>query len=780
MALEETRHTGRVKASVQGIVQGVGFRPFIYHLALERGLKGYVANTSFGVDIEAEGNPGVIEKFLSEIRLKKPPLAEITDIEALFLPQKPYDDFTIRKSEGKRERSTLISPDVSICKDCLRELLDPENRRYRYPFINCTNCGPRYTIIKDIPYDRIKTTMQAFKLCELCDQEYNNPLDRRFHAQPNACWQCGPRVSLYDNMRNLISCDDPIKRACQLLKNGQILAIKGLGGFHLAADATSDQAVATLRTRKQREEKPFALMSVDVKTIQKYARVNEDEVKLLNLAYRPIVLLNKRQDHGISYEVAPRNQNFGVMLPYAPLHYLILQEDFLALVMTSGNMSEEPIVIDNDDAFRRLAPIADYLLVHNRDIYLRSDDSIARIIDGRPRQIRRSRGYVPVPIFLEWDTEPVLACGPELKNTICLTKGRHAFLSQHIGDLENLETLDFLELTVGHLKRILEIEPRIIAYDLHPDYLSTKYALAHKDVELIGIQHHHAHIASCMAENGVGDTVIGLALDGTGFGLDGQIWGGEVLICTLDTCDRIGHFDYVPMPGGAAAIKEPWRMAASYLYHTYDEKFTDFGIEFVKSLDKRGLKVILQMIAKGVNAPLTSSIGRLFDAVSALVGLRNYVKHEGQAAVELEMCMEKGVELSYPYDVKEDGSHFILLHKPIIDGVVEDLLRGSPPGYISAKFHNTIVCILTDAALRVRSERGINKVALSGGAFQNAFLLQALTKGLEDLGFEVYTQSKVPSNDGGISLGQAVVASAIYKKQSVESKTSSPSEDQCI
>jgi hydrogenase maturation protein HypF len=765
----EDEKKSRAKATVQGIVQGVGFRPFIYQLARKSGLKGYVANTAFGVDIEVEGDPSAIENFLEDIEMKKPPLAEITSVETLYLPLKSYEDFTIEMSMADTERSALISPDMSICDDCLKELLDTKDRRYGYPFINCTNCGPRYTITKDIPYDRAETTMQVFKMCEACDHEYHNPLDRRFHAQPNACWECGPRVSLYDNKRNLITCDDPVKRTCELLKGGKVLAIKGLGGFHLAVDAANDEAVATLRARKHREEKPFAIMSRDVDTIQRYAYVTDDERRLLTLPRRPIVLLKKRERHEISDKVAPRNKNLGVMLPYTPLHYLIFEQDFLALVMTSGNMTEEPIVIDNDDAFERLSPIADYLLVHNRDIYLRSDDSIVRIINGMPRQIRRTRGYVPVPIFLKWEMEPVLACGPELKNTICLTKGRHAFLSQHIGDMENLETLDFLELTVRHLSQILEIDPAIMAYDLHPEYLSTKYALQQKGFELIGVQHHHAHIVSCMAENGVKDTVIGLALDGTGYGLDGRIWGGEILVCNFESFERTGHLDYVPMPGGTAAIKEPWRMAISYLYHTYGERFMGLGIEFLKGLDKRRLNVILQMIEKEVNSPLTSSLGRLFDGISALIGLRDYVKYEGQAAMELEMCMEEGVDSYYHYQMRGEDSGWVLLHEPIIKGVVENLIRGISKGRISAKFHNTLIRMLGEVCLRVRRERGLSSVALSGGVFQNAFLLKGLSKRLEDMGFKVYTHSKVPSNDGGISLGQAVVANAIYKKQRAES-----------
>jgi len=523
-------------------------------------------------------------------------------------------------------------------------------------------------------------------MCKECGEEYHNPSDRRFHAQPDACWDCGPRLSLHDNKGNLIPCDDPIKKVIELLEQGKILAIKGLGGFHLAVDATNDEAVALLRLRKHREEKPLATMSRDVDSIRKFAYVTKEEERLLTSPKRPIVLLRKRKGHNISREVAPRNKNFGVMLPYTPLHYLIFEGNFLALVMTSGNMSEEPIVIDNDDAFRRLPLIADYLLIHNRDIYLRSDDSILRIVDDVPRHIRRSRGYVPVPVFLKWKMEPILACGPELKNTICLTKGNCAFLSQHVGDLENLETLNFLELTIRHLKRILEIEPTIIAYDLHPEYLSTKFALEQRDMKLIGVQHHHAHIASCMAENSVNETVIGLSLDGTGYGLDGRIWGGEILVCKLESFERAGHFDYVPMPSGTAAIKQPWRMAISYLHYTYGQRFLELDIDFLKALDKKKLKVILQMIKRGINSPLTSSLGRLFDGISALIGLRQNVNYEGQAAMELEMAMEEDEDSRYPYKIENKGSKWILSHKSIIEGVVEDVINGLSAGKISAKF----------------------------------------------------------------------------------------------
>jgi hydrogenase maturation protein HypF len=606
----EIREKG-VRTRIKGVVQGVGFRPFIYNLARAHDLKGFVSNTSEGVYIEAEGTPDFLDAFHRAILDEKPPLAHITSIDTVEQPLKSYSDFTIHKSEAQEHRRTLISPDVCVCKDCLKELFDPDDRRYSYPFINCTNCGPRYTIIMDIPYDRPFTAMKGFKMCPPCDAEYHDPADRRFHAQPNACWDCGPVVRLWDQAGREIHGDDPIRQARSLLKQGKIVAIKGLGGFHLAADATNNEAVKRLRQRKHREERPLALMSANLEQIRKFARITEAEESLLSSIQRPIVLLEKKPNPHIAEEVSPRNRNYGVMLPYTPLHYLLLQgDDLLALVMTSGNISEEPIAIDNQEAFERLGDIADCFLNHNRDIYLRSDDSILRVVGGVPRQIRRSRGYVPIPTFLKGSLESILACGAEWKSTICLTREDQAFLSQHIGDLENLETLNFFEMTIGHLKRILEIEPEIIAYDLHPNYLSTQYALKQSSMIQIGIQHHHAHIVSAR--------------------------GGEFLVAEPHRFDRVAHFAYLPMPGGAAAIKKPWRMAISALYEAFGDEFFKMEFPFLEGIPQERFKILIDMIRQGVNTPLTSSCGRLFDSVAAIAGVRNYVAYEGQAAVELE------------------------------------------------------------------------------------------------------------------------------------------------
>ncbi|UCF95695.1 MAG: carbamoyltransferase HypF [Desulfobacterales bacterium] len=747
------------RLQVKGIVQGVGFRPFVYQLAHKYGLKGEVANTSSGVTIHIEGSREQIECFEADLATRCPPLAQITAVNGCPESVRNYLDFTIASSRGEEAVSTLIAPDVSICGDCLRELFDPEDRRYHYPFINCTNCGPRYTIIDDIPYDRPQTSMKHFKMCAQCQAEYDDPADRRFHAQPNACALCGPRVSLYDKDRKKVAAHDPLAHAAALLKQGFILAIKGLGGFHLAADAGNSDAVSRLRSRKQREEKPLAMMSVDPARIRQYARVGPEEEKLLTSLQRPIVLLEKKKTNTIAAEVAPRNRYFGVMLPYTPLHYLLLECGFTALVMTSGNRSEEPIAIDNDDAFERLADIADYFLIHNRDIYLRSDDSIVRRTAGATRFIRRSRGYVPRPVFLRNPVPPILACGAELKNTVCLTQEDRAFLSQHIGDLENLATYEFFRLTIAHMERILAIAPEIVAYDWHPDYLSTKYAEEQDALEKIPVQHHHAHIVSCMAEHQIEGPVIGLALDGTGYGADGTVWGGEVLAVWPDRFERLAHFAHVPMPGSAAAIKEPWRMAVSYLNDAFGDQVWNLDLPLLEKIGERKLRIILEMIAKELNSPLTSSLGRLFDGVAAIVGIRQRVSFEGQAAMELEMLADEAGVAVYDYEWVADPAYQILT-APIVAGVVRDIQKGIPTSTISCKFHTTLVRLFAELCELLRRKHRLNRVVLSGGVFQNSLLLSGLIQALKAKNFEVFAHQQVPCNDGGIALGQALVAAA--------------------
>jgi hydrogenase maturation protein HypF len=755
-----TPHPVAKRLEVNGIVQGVGFRPFVYQLAIHYGLMGEVANTSAGVSIHVEGAPELIASFENDLSAKCPPLAYITEVSSFREKFRNFRQFTIAKSKGQAFISTLISPDMAICDDCLRELFDPGDRRYRYPFINCTNCGPRYTIIDDIPYDRPKTSMKHFHMCSKCQAEYDNPLDRRFHAQPNACADCGPHVTLTDSRQRPLAALDPIEHAADLLKRGYILAIKGLGGFHLAADAENTEAVTRLRQLKMREEKPFAVMSYDVDSIRRYARVTPEEEALLTSPRRPIVLLEKKGANSLSEQLAPRNKYFGVMLPYTPLHYLMLAEGFSALVMTSGNLSEEPIAVDNDDAFFRLADIADFFLVHNRDIYLRSDDSIVKRTAGVARCIRRSRGYVPMPVFLRGKVPSVLACGAELKNTVCLTKRDKAFLSQHIGDLENLATYDFFQLTIAHMKRILDVKPELIAYDLHPDYLSTRFAAEQGQLPIFGVQHHHAHIVSCMAEHKLEGAVIGLSFDGTGYGTDGTVWGGEILLTQLDRFERIGYLSPAALPGGAAAIKEPWRMAVSYLYTTFGNEFRNLNLPLFAEIDSLKINTMVEMIDKGLNCPLTSSLGRLFDGVAAIVGIRNRVNFEGQAAMELEMLASDDSEAAYDTEWVTEGHAKRILIAPIVRGIVRDIQKGVPAPRISANFHHSLIRLFSDVCEDVRRQNGLERVVLSGGVFQNSILLAGLSKALAGRGFEVFSHEKVPTNDGGIALGQAIVAAS--------------------
>ena len=743
--------------NVNGIVQGVGFRPHVFQLAQRYDLTGEVSNTSSGVRIHIEGLPEHLDAFESDLVNDSPPLAYIVEVSAIAVPPKPCQDFRIVKSSADAAVSTLISPDVSVCADCLKEMFDPDDRRYRYPFINCTNCGPRYTIIDDIPYDRPKTSMRSFKMCPSCQSEYDDPGDRRFHAQPNACPVCGPQVRLTDNRGSAIEATEPIAKAAELLKGGAVLAVKGLGGYHLAVDAENDTAVRALRERKHREEKPLALMCADMEGIRRFADVTPDEEKLLNTIRRPIVLLAQKGDNTISPEVAPDNKYFGVMLPYTPLHYLLLAHGFAALVMTSGNLSEEPIAIDNSDALSRLSDIADFFLMHDRDIYLRSDDSIVRRSAGETRFMRRSRGYVPIPIFLKRKMPAVAALGAELKNTVCLTKDDKAFLSQHIGDLENLSTYEFFQLTINHLRRILDIAPDLIAYDLHPDYMNTLYAKEQTALPTVGVQHHHAHIVSCMAEHKLDGPVIGLSFDGTGLGSDGNIWGGEVLVAEPGRFERALHLSYVPMPGGAAAIKEPWRMAASYLIQAYGDHFADLGIPALDLIEPGKLQVIAEMTAKGINSPLTSSLGRLFDGVASIIGIRHKVSFEGQAAMELEMIAAEEAAASYAHEW-EPGANAAIDPAPVIRGIVSDLKAGVAPARISAKFHATLIDLFSRVCEAVQKEFDLNRVVLSGGCFQNATLLTGLIEALQNKKFDVYAHKLVPTNDGGIALGQAVVA----------------------
>jgi hydrogenase maturation protein HypF len=745
---------------VAGIVQGVGFRPYVYRLSRELGLAGLISNTAAGVAIEVEGPAAAVETFLHRLPRELPPLARITSLAVRDLPCDHDAEFRILPSRLGEESRALISPDVALCDDCLRELFDPADRRYRYPFINCTNCGPRFTIVREIPYDRPRTSMAVFPMCPACQREYDDPGNRRFHAQPNACWDCGPRVELWGAQGKRIETAEPIVEAAAQLASGAVVAVKGLGGFHLAADATNAAAVETLRERKRRVGKPFAIMVRDLASLEESCEVDDFARGLLLGPERPIVLLLKERRSPIAEAVAPDLRELGVFLPYTPLHHLLFAEgEFLALVMTSGNLSEEPIAIDNSEAVARLSGLADFFLAHNRDILRRADDSVVRASGGRVRQLRRSRGYVPVPVFLSEELPRVLAVGGELKNTICLTKGRHAFLSQHIGDLENLESHRFFAEAIEHLERVLEIEPQVIAFDLHPDYFSTRWALAQKGIERVGVQHHHAHIASCMAENHLEGKVIGIALDGTGYGADENVWGGEVLLADYASFERAAHFAYVRMPGGAAAIHEPWRMAVSYLFQHFGDGFWNLPITFIKQLDRRGAEILLKMVERGVNSPLTSSCGRLFDAVAALAGIRQRVTYEAQAAIELEAAIATGNDGSaYPLELSPDGAGWLIDTKPMFEALVSDLRRGESASLISCRFHNALIEIFVHLAILLRDRTGLERACLSGGTFQNVYLHEGLGTRLRAAGFEVFTHSEVPAGDGGLSLGQAMVA----------------------
>jgi len=772
---------------VRGVVQGVGFRPFIYNLARRHDLRGWVCNTSSGVDIEAEGALQAVDAFLQALTAEAPPLARIDAVDVRELPPNGDVTFEIHHSRPQPGQFQPISPDVATCDACLAEVMDPADRRYRYPFTNCTHCGPRFTIIRDIPYDRPQTTMAAFAMCPECQAEYDDPANRRFHAQPNACPTCGPRLTLIlpNHLTPVLSVaegtqlpnlsGDLIEAARALLADGWIVAIRGVGGFHLACDARNEEAVQRLRARKGRVGKPFALMARDLETVRSLCEVNDDEAKRLCGRERPIVLLRARPQNGIAPGVAPRQRNLGIMLPYTPLHHLLLQPapgipD--VLVMTSGNLSEEPIAVGNEEALMRLRGLADAFLLHNRDIYIRCDDSVVRVFRGAELPIRRSRGYAPYPVHLGAEAIPLLACGAELKNTFCLTRGPYAFLSQHIGDLENVETLRSFETSVAHFERLFRVRPQALAYDLHPDYLATRYArqrATRENLPAISVQHHHAHIAACLAEHQRPGPVIGVAFDGTGYGEDGAIWGGEFLIANLRGYRRAAHLAYVPLPGGDAAVRRTYRMAWSHLRHAFQtsEVPGDFGslvpeVPALRDLNPAERRVVERQIATGLNTPPTSSMGRLFDAISALCGVCLEATYEGQAAIELEMLADPAEDGAYEWplpDAAGDGP-WAIDPAPVVRAVVADVRKGVEVATIAARFHNAVAAMVAEMCQRLRTATGLNEVALSGGVWQNVMLLERTLARLEAAGFTVYTHHLVPPNDGGLALGQAAVANA--------------------
>lgn len=750
--------TRRLKVSIEGIVQGVGFRPFIYRLAKAHSICGWVRNTPAGVLLEAQGEADDVSGFLADIRSKAPPLAVLSAVrEEELLPVEEGDGFEILESTGGSS-SIQIAPDCDVCPDCLRELFDPGDRRYLYPFINCTNCGPRYTIIEGVPYDRPLTTMAEFPLCPECRAEYEEPANRRFHAQPVACPVCGPRLRLVDGAGREVP-GDPLQAAVAMLKQGKILAVKGLGGYHLAVDACSAEAVMELRLRKKRDEKPFALMSPGLEEVDRYAVYDDTEQRLLEGPEHPIVLLRKRAGNPIASMVAPLNGYFGVMLPYTPLHHLLLRGNFLALVMTSGNLSDEPIAYLDEEARERLTGIADFYLLHNRRIHVRTDDSVIRVFRGNPIFLRRSRGYVPRAVVLPAAQRSVLAVGAELKGAVCLTRADRAFMSQHIGDLQNDAVLKSLDETVRHLQRVLQIKPDIVAHDLHPDYLSTVYAREIPDLPRIGVQHHHAHMASCMAENGLEGDVIGVIFDGTGLGSDGTIWGGEFFLGGYASFKRWGHFRQVPLPGGDAAVREPFRMALSYLYSACGDALFSLDLPFMEEIPAGDRKLFLSMLERRINSPLTSSCGRLFDAVAAIIGLRNRVTYEGQAAIELEALAEQGQARDhYPFTLLEGEGGLLVDFAPMVRALANDVAIGAGGAEMARMFHNTVASAIAEVCGRIRTETGADRVALSGGVFQNRLLSEGVYDLLEASGFRVFVQRLVPPNDGGLALGQAIIA----------------------
>lgn len=735
----------KLRIRLNGTVQGVGFRPFVYRIAKELGLKGYVLNDSFGVEIEVEGKKELLDTFLKRLNEEKPPLARIYSQEIEFTEPAGYTDFEIRESKGEGKKEVLILPDIATCEDCLKELFDPKDRRYLYPFINCTNCGPRFTIIERLPYDRPNTTMKVFEMCPDCRREYEDPLNRRFHAQPNACPVCGPWVSLYEGNGNLIAeREKAVELLLEAIREGKIVAVKGVGGFHLICDARKEGSVRTLRERKRRQEKPFAVMFRDLKQVEEYAEPTELEKGLLLSPERPIVLIRRRKD--LAPSVAPGLERIGAFLPYSPLHHIILRELDFPVVATSGNLSDEPIVKDNDEALEKLSEFADLILLHNREIRRRCDDSVVKVIGGVPTPIRRSRGYSPLPVRLPFRLpKRVLAVGGMLKNTFALGMEDRAILSQHVGDVENLTTLEAFEEAVFDLMELYEFEPEVIVCDLHPRYETTRWAeefSQRNGIPLLKIQHHYAHILSCMAENGIEGKVLGIAWDGTGYGEDGTLWGGEFLVCDYEGYERAFYFRPFRLIGGEKAVKEPRRVALSIFFELFGKGGIDIALEKIGDFSEREVLNLYRMWERGINSPYSSSVGRLFDGVASLLGIRQVLSYEGQAAMMIEDLYDPGIKDSFPYEIEGDQINWA----PMFFSLLEERDRR----IAASKFINTLAQIALDVAHEVGEER----VCLSGGVMQNDPLVFRIKELLEKSGFKVYTHQRVPPNDGGISLGQ--------------------------
>jgi hydrogenase maturation protein HypF len=727
---------------VEGVVQGVGFRPYVHRLAVELGLDGFVRNDARGAVIEAEGPPDAVEALLARLPAEAPPAAVIEAVEHEAVPPRGEKGFGIVESARAGTPDAQVSPDIATCDACLRELFDPADRRHRYPFINCTDCGPRFTIVRGVPYDRPLTTMAGFTMCPACAAEYADPADRRFHAQPNACPECGPRLS------------HALDEIAALLREGGIVAVKGIGGYHLACVAGDEAAVARLRSRKHREEKPFALMAPNLEAARELIELGPLEESLLTGRDRPIVVGRRRRDARVAGAVAPRSAELGVMLPYSPLHHLLLRDVGEPLVMTSGNVSDEPIAYEDDDALERLAPIADVVVTHDRPIQTRVDDSVLRTAGGRPLPLRRSRGAVPSLLALPVPAgRHVLACGAELKSTFCLARGRRAWVSHHVGDLKTAETLVSFQQGVRHFERLFAVTPEVVAHDLHPDYLSTTYGVARAGVEHVAVQHHHAHLAACLAEHGEQGPAIGAIFDGTGLGTDGTVWGGEILVGDLHSFERAGHLWPVPLPGGDQAVREPWRMACAWLRAAGDEGP-------LAGIDPERWRAVGRLAESGLAVPVTTSVGRLFDAVSAMCGLRLRITYEGQAAMELEAACDPSERGAYEFDVVAG----VLDARPAILAARRDLTRGVEVGAVAARFHHALADATADDCVRLAGDRGLGTVVLSGGAFQNRRLLERVASRLAGAGLRVLVPTRLPTNDGGVSFGQAAVAAARFQE----------------
>ena len=753
------------RIAVRGTVQGVGFRPWVYRLAREKGIVGRVRNGAEGVTIEAFGTAPALEGFVQSLKASPPPAARIRDLEWTKIPPEPARDFVIVESRGDGERRVSIPADLATCADCLAELFDPGNRRFLYPFTNCTNCGPRFTIARDVPYDRPSTTMAPFRMCSDCQREYDSPLDRRFHAQPNACPVCGPRLTALDAGGFALDTADPIRAAAEVLSSGGIVAAKGIGGFHLACDATSEEAVAELRRRKRRDEKPFAVMVRDLAAAETVAQLTDDERTLLASIERPIVLLPRREGTGIARGVAPGGWNplLGLLLPYSPLHHLLLAETGRPLVMTSGNLSEEPLAYRDGEALEKLGGIADLFLLHDREIESRSDDSVARVVAGTPVVFRRSRGYVPRGLPARRPFErPVLACGGHLKNTFCIGLGDTAYLGPHIGDLEGLATVEAFEDAVERAERFLRVRPEILAHDLHPLYASTRYAQDRPEPMKVAVQHHHAHVASAMAEHGLEGPVLGVAFDGTGYGTDGTAWGGEILLARFGRFDRVGTVRPIPLPGAEKAIREVWRIGAALLHDAFGGEPPLDAFPLFREIPADRLELVCRMAARGIQSPLARGVGRYFDALGSLFLSRPVSRYEGQVALEWNLAADPSESRAYPFELVRDGGLRTLDLRPLVRAATADFLAGARPSEISARFHNALAKA-TAALLRAAAEdTGRLPVVLTGGCFQNALLTERV---LEAVGHEfvIYRHGEVPPGDGGLALGQAMVAAAVAR-----------------